>query len=180
MAERELVGLTAGTSRPTPSEFDKFLREIELTNLRLIAINAESSMAALSPETPATVNTEASADSEIRDSEFEIRQTLKVALIGPNDEVMGNVNVTIGLTYSLGAARTKPNIESLIKIFIETSVLLHAWPYLREMVTAVTIRFGWPPLILPLFKPAVTAATTKKSRSASTRSKSTKRRRHDA
>lgn len=41
--------------------------------------------------------------------------------------------------------------EDLI-IFAETNAVLNAWPYLREAIQNSSVRLGFPPILLPLYR----------------------------
>jgi len=39
--------------------------------------------------------------------------------------------------------------QALLDFFVEHNVSGHAWPYLRELVSSLTVRMNLPPLLLP-------------------------------
>jgi len=42
--------------------------------------------------------------------------------------------------------------EEDLTIFAETNAVLNAWPYLREAVQNSSVRLGFPPILLPLYR----------------------------
>lgn len=42
--------------------------------------------------------------------------------------------------------------DDLIQTFVQRNVPVNIWPYVRELVSSLTIRMGMPPLLLPVLK----------------------------
>ena len=42
--------------------------------------------------------------------------------------------------------------EEDLNIFAETNAVLNAWPYLREAIQNSSVRLGFPPILLPLYR----------------------------
>ncbi len=58
----------------------------------------------------------------------------------------------IELQQVLSYEVTDPSLmeDELLHRFASTSSVIHGWPYMREIVTSLILKFGYPPLFLPL------------------------------
>ncbi|WP_394512536.1 protein-export chaperone SecB [Priestia aryabhattai] len=79
-----------------------------------------------------------------------------------DDQVAFEIDLQLELTYSIDEkkliALKEGNKEDLkilfeqeIKEFSSRNVPVNAWPYVRELVSSLTTRMGYPPLLIPLF-----------------------------
>ncbi len=80
---------------------------------------------------------------------FEITQTLQ--LIGRlKRKIAFKVLITQQLDYHVDDAELL-NSEH-VETYAKSSAILHGWPYLRETVSTLFAKMGYPPLFLPLLK----------------------------
>ena len=68
------------------------------------------------------------------------------AAAGSTPQEIARVAANIYITYA-GAAAFSPDE---LRHFVGVSGFMHAWPYLRSEVQALTAKIGLPPLLLPL------------------------------
>ena len=62
---------------------------------------------------------------------------------------LGRVRVALRLRY-LVAPSFAVTDEGLVPDYLGTAGWLHAWPYLRAEIQSLTVRVGFPPLVLPV------------------------------
>ncbi len=58
----------------------------------------------------------------------------------------------VKVEYKVSYDTEIPITNEIFKIFSQTSLRLHTWPYFREIVNEMTIRMGLPPLVLDVLK----------------------------
>jgi len=58
------------------------------------------------------------------------------------------INASYKVHYRTSVSITKKMFE----IFAKSTLILHIWPYFRQLVHDLTVRAGLPPLVLPIIK----------------------------
>jgi len=59
---------------------------------------------------------------------------------------------TVEASYRVIYESKTPITKTLFEIFSTRALVLHAWPYFRQLVHDFTLRTGLPPLVLPVIK----------------------------
>lgn len=65
-----------------------------------------------------------------------------------------SIVVVYSLQYSLGELAV-PSSDDLVLLAQEFSKIngpVHVWPYVRELVSSMTVRMGFPALVIPSYK----------------------------
>ncbi|OJE00590.1 hypothetical protein A9485_23810 [Bacillus cereus] len=76
------------------------------------------------------------------------------------DDKLFEVNFTLKLKYSLNLEEDEETLikissdEELMNLFVERNVPINVWPYAREIISNVTMKMGFPPLMIPPYKSA--------------------------
>ncbi len=63
-----------------------------------------------------------------------------------------NPGFKIKVKYQIIYKSDIPITDDIFKIFSQTNLLLHTWPYFRQFVHEMTNRMGLPPLVLDVLK----------------------------
>lgn len=86
---------------------------------------------------------------------FDIEEEVKVEGV-KEEEKLFTINSVLSLKYVLDFENIddllSEDIDSVIEIFVERNVKINAWPYVREIVSNMTTRMGFPQLIIPPYK----------------------------
>ncbi len=64
------------------------------------------------------------------------------------------VGLRVAPALQLMYGSVEPTTDEERNVFVHTSGLLHAWPYIRELVHSFIVRAGYPAFLLPLLWPA--------------------------
>lgn len=120
--------------------------------VRLVSVHLGAT--AFSQGSPEAVLSALVARWEPRTGGFTAIQPYKVE--GSSGEV-GRFSLDLELAVDYDSSR--PMTNELFAVFAQTNLPLNVHPFVRETIASLTMRAGWPPLILPAFvKPGKTAA----------------------
>lgn len=76
----------------------------------------------------------------------------------PSKDVLFQIECTIELKYIMTLDEEEllsKDLESFrdeLEIFAGKNVPINAWPYARELISNISTKMGFPPLIIPVFK----------------------------
>ena len=138
------------------SELQALVRSVELTNVRLVETAAR---ARVRPEQirPAQLiaqhNGNAVGDVDA-DGSFTVRAVLTLRVVAKesaaDDEEFLAINVVSELTYRIPKELTVT--REALNQFADVNGVYNVWPYWRELVQTTSVRMGFPPLLMPLFR----------------------------
>jgi hypothetical protein len=133
----------------TPEVYNAFLQGLELDNIRLVSLKAESKV---EQPKPAQTNVDIRYKPTWRNREggFEALARYKVRFI---DRKAREVQGSIEATFSLRFHSSEPMREELFVVFGDLNLKINSWPFMRELVQSTMHRLDWPPFPLPLLKP---------------------------
>ncbi len=83
----------------------------------------------------------------IDDANFRVFQDFDLSIADKNNKE--NSFLTIKSIFTIDFSSELPIDENIFKTLAETTVLITAWPYLRELVQSITVRMGVPPITVP-------------------------------
>lgn len=72
-----------------------------------------------------------------------------------NDDVLFNIKFTLESTYKIDFPEVDNGLddyEEELELFSTRNVPINTWPYAREIISSITTRMGFPPLIIPTNK----------------------------
>lgn len=72
-----------------------------------------------------------------------------------NENTLFTINFTLESTYKVDIANIDHDLEAYkeeFKLFSKRNVPINIWPYAREIISSITTRMGFPPLIIPTNK----------------------------
>ena len=139
---------------PPPEKYQDFVRDVELSNARLVACNVES-MASLGHDAQVSYKIETSNEFVQHDEGFEALQKCFLSFFveqGSENAAVGHIEVTYGFAYACTFEDDAYPIDAYLRVFEQVSLPINAWPFIRQFVHDTTQRMGWPSLMLPLLK----------------------------
>lgn len=83
---------------------------------------------------------------------FFVPVTFQVEATIDDHEKLFSIEFEMILYYSLKDINSLDDKRKLLEKFIENNVPINFWPYAREYVSDLTMRMGFPPLYIPMFK----------------------------
>lgn len=69
-----------------------------------------------------------------------------VRVVDEQSQAVFTILVTLEANYTIDHLATFP--DNALEMFANTNVVLNLWPYLRELVASLTVRMGYPALLL--------------------------------
>lgn len=84
---------------------------------------------------------------------IEAREAAKTEELKP--DVLFNINLHLDLKYGLEMEDEDlflKDFEAELNEFVKNNALINAWPYVRETISSLTVRMGFPSLIIPTYK----------------------------
>ena len=125
--------------------YEKFINSLELKDLKLVELHVKLEEWF---KPPAEIKIEEKARYE-KEEEKEFRVFQEYRLQGLKD---GKAGMEIDAVYLVSYASEVPIDDGIFKIFSTTGLLLHTWPYFRELVNSMTLRMHLPPLVLDVVR----------------------------
>jgi len=133
-----------------PEKYARFISGLEFQGLRLR--EAEAKLLANGVDHTRAINLDAGSEAafEMRKGSLcivrhDYRLTAKYQ---GGKQVLFRVRCGYEVLYRV----TQPMTDALFKVFKDTSLVLHTWPFFREYVHSATGRMSIPPLDLPVVK----------------------------
>lgn len=72
-----------------------------------------------------------------------------------DNDVLFNIKFTLESTYNFDLSEIEDSLNSYedeLDKFAKRNVPINTWPYAREIISSITTRMGFPPLIIPTNK----------------------------
>jgi len=126
-----------------PEEFSKFVGQLNLQNVWLSKAQVENLEGPLPPG-DAHMNIRGAAEWNLIDGGFRALQQFVITLT-KEDHVSMRAEVSFGLDF----LSERPMTEALFELFRVPSLILMAWPYLREFVGSLISRMNWSGYTIP-------------------------------
>ena len=133
--------------KPTVEEYRKFIEQIDITDIRIVAAQIDVIDHAYSPSL-AEVRWRVSASFEHIKNGFNISHRYNVTV---KDKKTKENKARISVTFLVSYSSKIPINDDLFNIFKERNLPVNTWPYFREFVHNSIIRVGWSSFIAPVF-----------------------------
>lgn len=134
-------------SKISPSIYKKFIRGLELEDLK-VAFAKASVKESFKP--PAVINVEiASSYKQLKNNRIKVIHEYNLECTKEGKDKTGFI---VEVRYIVVYSSKTPMTKELFKIFSESSLLLHTWPYFRQYVHQMTFLMKLPPLVLSTIK----------------------------
>lgn len=135
------------TNKLSPAEYRKFIKGLELKELKVVFTKA-SVKETFKP--PAQIHIKADSEyKKLKNKKIKILQKYELECLKKGKDKPGFlVEVHYNILYSTEILIT----DEIFKIFSQTSVRLHTWPYFRQFVHQMTMLMNLPPLVLDTIK----------------------------
>jgi hypothetical protein len=141
--------------RPSPEEYQTFVRGLELVDVRLVGCDV-SAQEAIDDPSRVVLDLDQHITFNVFDSGFEAVQEYQFYFLDhETDNELGQIEATFGFVYETDRATDAVDFESYLDVFSVVSLPVNVWPFAREFVHDMTMRLGWPRLDLPLLKPGM-------------------------
>ncbi len=128
--------------------FNKFSEGLKLLRISLNKIEAKFNDEAEQKQNEKQVYIDKKAAYQLLDnSNFRVFQDFDLSV--GDKENKENKFITIKSTFTIDFSSELPIDDDIFKMLAETTVLITAWPYLRELVQSITIRMSVPPIVIP-------------------------------
>lgn len=72
-----------------------------------------------------------------------------------SENILFKIDFSLLVTYVLDMENTENlliEFDEEIEIFVKKNVPMNAWPYVRETISSMTTRMGYPALVIPTYK----------------------------
>lgn len=135
------------TNKLSPAEYRKFIKGLELKELKVVFTKA-SVKETFKP--PAQIHIKADSEyKKLKNKKIKVLQKYKLECLKKGKDKPGFlVEIHYNILYSTEILIT----DEIFKIFSQTSVRLHTWPYFRQFVHQMTMLMNLPPLVLDTIK----------------------------
>lgn len=131
----------------SPKEYKKFIQGLELKDLKVVYTKA-SVKESFTP--PASVKLKMTPSYKLlKDNRVKVIHEYKLECVRKGRK---NPGFVVEVRYIVLYSSKSPMTKELFKIFSESSLLLHTWPYFRQYVHQMTFLMNLPPLILDTVK----------------------------
>lgn len=148
---------------PDSEQYWDFLQRVSLSAINLKSLSFEK------PNLPGNVSIDLNSDeiayhmddNGILHAQLEVELTIRKHVPHDNqgsddpadcesqEEGVTFLGVTFEIQYDM-VSEERPSDEIISKLF-NMHIPLHVWPYVRELISSMTLRAGLPPLMLPLY-----------------------------
>lgn len=137
---------------PSPTEYNDFLKGIDILGIRMTKGSFESKGPA-APRGGTTVDIAVNSRFVNHEGKFDGIAEFEVRFKSEQGEdTAGTISARYVVTYSTA----KPMTDEIWRIFAERNLRMNLWPYLREFIESATVRMAWPRLVLPAMNSART------------------------
>ena len=130
-----------------PDEYARFIAGLELREIRLVRANVEGPEMGAGTEI-GHLSVHADADLITTDAGFVALHDYTVSAHTPN----GAETLTLKALFALDFASAQRPGKETCDVFGEVNLPVNTWPYLREFVSSMFARMGWPTVTLPAYK----------------------------
>ncbi len=134
--------------KPTHNEYNAFLKQIELEDIRVTNARIENLDCSYFPSS-AEVKWRITARFENKGKKCNVFHTYYFTVI---DKETGNKKAKIAVTFCVTYSTKTSMTDGLFEIFKTLNLPLNTWPYYREFIQTAISRMGWPPYTVPMFK----------------------------
>lgn len=133
-------------------KYADLVKKVNIVQINLMKINAEKhSPVDESGTIDVTVNHRPSLREVLEDG-FIIDFESTISASNNEDEKLFDINIKYELLYSLEGGIDEEEYDDVIDSFAYRNVPVNIWPYIRELVSEMTVRMGFPPLVLKPLK----------------------------
>lgn len=137
------------TSMPSVDDgYREFVAGLELQRIDTLAVRAERLTHGEMDESAVALDSSFAVDAA--QSAVFYKYDVNVTVSGQDDARLGEVEVTVVLVFR--AASLDVPVE-LVERFGATAAYMMGYPYLREAVSTLAARVGFPGLMLPVVRP---------------------------
>jgi hypothetical protein len=143
-----MTGTTEKKAKLNPADYARFIQQVELVDVRLVAIRAE--VKAL-PEKQVLYTTTCTGGAifEMREGFFTAFTTYKLRIVDPETKkLIANVSETFAAEYR----SQLPMTDEIFTVFSQVNLSLNVWPYLRELTHNTLARMNMPRMVAPTLK----------------------------
>jgi len=135
-------------------KFNKFSENLALTGISLNKMDAKYNDDMPATENEKQVFIDKKAFYQVIDSNhFKVYQDFALAIADKDDK--DNVALQVNSTFVLSFESEMKIDDEIFEILAQTTVLITAWPYFRELVQSATTRMGVPPVVIPPLQASV-------------------------
>jgi hypothetical protein len=141
--------------RPSPEEYQTFVRGLELVDVRLVGCDV-SAQEAIDDPSRVVLNLDQQTTFNVFEGAFEAVQEYQFYFLDrEKEDELGQIDASFGFVYETDQATDAADFERYLEVFSFVSLPVNVWPFAREFVHDMTMRLGWPRLDLPLLKPGM-------------------------
>lgn len=133
-------------------QYNQFIKAIEFDEIVLSELNAKKHNDPEEGQWSAEINPEFSLI-EKNDKKIKAMVVFDVKVISKhqsNITILFSISAKFILTYNILEAIIIT--DEIIERFINTNVPLNGWPYGREIISSMSTKMGFPPLLIGTFK----------------------------
>ncbi|OWZ83245.1 protein-export chaperone SecB [Natranaerobius trueperi] len=137
-------------------DYKKLIRSVDIKDLELLRLSCENYVP-FSKNVTAAIDLEITSinDINLNGKMLEIKPDFKLVVYKvadgkTTDEKLFEIYFTYLLKYSL--SEEEDFQQKTLEHFVKKNVPLNVWPFARELVNNITMRMGFPPLVLPAYK----------------------------
>lgn len=131
----------------SPEKYREILLGVELKEIHLESVSTKLNRSEAGPNL--SVNTEIKNPKlEILDGEFNVIVPIQLKLKNSSRRIVAKIDSEFYLNFD----SKKEITEDFFEIYKRQSLNLNVWPYFRELVSDLTAKMGFNPLVLPLYK----------------------------
>ena len=129
------------------SEYDRLIRGVgEITSLRLLSIHSERKQ----PNPKGTLSIKVGHNSGEKIVEeltiLVANPSFRISTVDEGGAEVFIIEASFEVKYRITALESFP--EDVLAVFLSTNVMINLWPYVRELVSSISVRMGYPPLLL--------------------------------
>lgn len=135
--------------------------QVQILSVRLLDTSAEQKAAGADDPGKVQTGFEVEATFDQAASRLRVLPRFTLAAVRPDgaaDEWFLRIQAKFELVYDVDSSRGLSDAH--YGAFAESNGVFNVWPYWREYVQSTTVRMGFPPLTLPVFRLGITRVKT--------------------
>ena len=134
------------TVRKLIEEYNEFIKQIDIEDIRLISAKLDNLDYSYFPE-KTIVKSRMKAEFTNKEEAIEVVHSYHATFMEEEKDIKAKISVAFLLNYS----SKMPMNDELFSLFKRRQLPLNTWPYFREFVHSTCSRMGWPPFIAPIY-----------------------------
>ena len=133
-------------------KYTELVKRVNISQINLVKINSEKYYHNNKNKKADVVIGNKPSVREILKDRFVVEFETNISSSSDEDEKIFNIDIKYELLYFVEGGIDKEEYGDVIDYFAYRNVPVNIWPYIRELVSEITVRMGFAPLVLKPLK----------------------------